>query len=102
RREAGGATGGSLAVYGTGLASLGGLLIWQAGDVVLGVTVVGGFSAAVAVFAVASWAALRFAASGPVARRLGANSIALRYGLANLRRHARGNAIQVASLALGL
>ena len=26
----------------------------------------------------------------------------LRYGLANLRRHARGNAVQVASLALGL
>jgi putative ABC transport system permease protein len=37
-----------------------------------------------------------------VARRLGAHSVALRYGLANLRRHARGNAIQVASLALGL
>ena len=26
----------------------------------------------------------------------------LRYGLANLRRHARGNAVQIASLALGL
>jgi putative ABC transport system permease protein len=37
-----------------------------------------------------------------VARRLGARSAALRYGLANLRRHARGNAVQVASLALGL
>jgi len=30
------------------------------------------------------------------------SNVALRYGLANLRRHARGNAIQVASLALGL
>jgi len=102
RREAGATSGSSLAVYGAGLVSLSGLLIWQAGDVGLGVTVVGGFGAAVAVFAVVAWAALRFAASGPVARRLGANSIALRYGLANLRRHARGNAIQVASLALGL
>ena len=37
-----------------------------------------------------------------MARRVGAGSVALRYGLANLRRHARGNAIQVASLALGL
>ncbi len=37
-----------------------------------------------------------------MARRLGARRPALRYGLANLRRHARSNAIQVASLALGL
>ena len=102
RREAGAASGSSIAVYGTGLGALCGLLIWQAGDVGLGVTVVGGFAAAVAVFAVVAWAALRFAASGRVARRLGSDSIALRYGLANLRRHARGNAIQVASLALGL
>jgi len=49
-----------------------------------------------------AWLGLRFAASGPIARRLGAGSVALRYGLANLRRHARGNAVQVASLALGL
>ena len=102
RRESGAASGSTLAVYAAGLVSLSGLLVWQAGDVVLGITVVGGFGVAVAVFAIVAWAALRFAASGGVARRLGANSIALRYGLANLRRHARGNAIQVASLALGL
>ncbi|MEO8143904.1 MAG: FtsX-like permease family protein [Betaproteobacteria bacterium] len=102
RREAGAASGSTLAVYAAGLVSLSGLLIWQAGDVALGVTVVGGFGIAVAVFAVVAWLGLRLAASGPVARRLGSNSIALRYGLANLRRHARGNAIQVASLALGL
>ena len=102
RREAGAASGSTLAVYAAGLVSLCGLLIWQAGDVALGVTVVGGFGIAVAVFAAVAWLGLRLAASGTVARRLGSNSIALRYGLANLRRHARGNAIQVASLALGL
>ena len=102
RRESGATSGSTFAVYAAGLASLSGLLIWQAGDVRLGFTVVGGFGVAVAVFAAVAWAALRLAASGPVARRLGANSVALRYGLANLRRHARGNAIQVASLALGL
>ena len=102
RRESGATSGSTFAVYATGLASLSGLLIWQAGDLRLGVTVVGGFGVAVAVFAAVAWAALRLVASGPVARRFGANSIALRYGLANLRRHARGNAIQVASLALGL
>ena len=102
RRESGATSGSTFAVYAAGLVSLSGLLIWQAGDVALGVTVVGGFGVAVAVFAVVAWVALRFAASGAVARRLGANSISMRYGLANLRRHARGNAIQVASLALGL
>ena len=35
-------------------------------------------------------------------RFFGAASPAVRYGLANLRRHSRSNAIQVASLALGL
>jgi len=102
RRESGTAKGGTVAVYLTGLAALSGLLVWQAGDVGLGITVVGGFVVAVAVFAVVAWVGLRLAASGSVARRLGARSVALRYGLANLRRHARGNAIQVASLALGL
>src|SRR5205814_2454435 len=34
--------------------------------------------------------------------RVRGGSKALRYGLANLRRHASGNAVQVASLALGL
>ncbi|MBM3368713.1 MAG: FtsX-like permease family protein, partial [Betaproteobacteria bacterium] len=109
RREPGSTRGGTLAVYATGLAALSGMLIWQAGDVRLGVTVVGGFGIAVAVFAGVAWVLLRLLASGPVARRagaalarLGASSTALRYGLANLRRHSRGNAIQVASLALGL
>jgi putative ABC transport system permease protein len=110
RREAGATSGSTFAVYAAGLASLSGLLIWQAGDVGLGVAVVGGFAVAVGVFAAVAWVALRFAASAAVARRVGsmmtrrsgAAAVALRYGLANLRRHARGNAIQVASLALGL
>ena len=68
----------------------------------LGLTIVGGFAGAVVVFALVAWAALALLSSGAVARRLGARSPALRYGLANLRRHARANAIQVASLALGL
>ena len=110
RREAGAASRSTLAVYAAGLLSLSGLLVWQAGDLGLGMTVVGGFVVAVAVFAAVAWGALRLVASGPVARglgaviarRSGAAGLALRYGLANLRRHARGNAIQVASLALGL
>jgi putative ABC transport system permease protein len=62
--------------------------------------VVGGFAAAVAVFFVVAWAVLR-ALTHQKTVSLVANST-LRYGLANLRRHARGNAVQIASLALGL
>ena len=102
RRESGGPQRGALAVYAAGLAALAGLLVWQAGDLRLGAFVVGGFGIAVAGFALVAWLGLRFAASSAVARRLGRASAALRYGLANLRRHARGNAVQVASLALGL
>jgi putative ABC transport system permease protein len=102
RREAGALRGGAIALYASGFAALSALLVWQAGDVRLAATVVGGFSAAVLGFALIAWLALRFLASAPVARRLGRASAALRYGLANLRRHSRGNAVQVASLALGL
>ncbi len=102
RREAGAPRRGTLAVYALGLGALAALLLWQAGDLRLGAYVVGGFGVAVAVFYAAAWLALRAAASAPVARLAGAGGVALRYGLANLKRHARGNAIQVASLALGL
>jgi putative ABC transport system permease protein len=102
RRESGAAGAGTLAAYAAGLAALAGLLIWQAGDVKLGVTVIGGFAGAVAAFAVIAWLALRFFSGGFITRRLAFANIALRYGLANLRRHASGNAVQVASLALGL
>ena len=78
------------------------LLIWQAGDLKLGVTVVGGFAAAVLVFFVVAWGAA-YAASRPrVAFSQIRKQDVLRYGLANLRRHSRSNAVQVASLALGL
>ncbi len=102
RRESGGPRGGTVAAYAAGLAALAGLLVWQAGDLKMGGTVVGGFAGAVLVFFAVSWLALRAAASGSVARFLGAAGPGMRYGLANLRRHARGNAVQVASLALGL
>jgi putative ABC transport system permease protein len=102
RRESGAPKGGTLAIYAAGAAALSGLLIWQAGDARLGLYVIGGFGVAVLVFAAVAFGALRAVSASAVARRLGANSTALRYGLANLRRHARGNAVQVASLALGL
>ena len=102
RREAGAPKGGVVVAYALGFATLAGLLLWQSGDLKLGVTVVGGFSAAVLLFIGIAWVALRGASSSVSMRVFGASSPAVRYGLANLRRHSRSNAIQVASLALGL
>jgi putative ABC transport system permease protein len=89
----------SYASYAAGAAAFGGLLVWQAGDLKLGGYVVGGFAAAVLVFFALAWAVLRLLTRPAVVRRFGRR---FRYGLANLRRHARGNAVQVAALALGL
>jgi putative ABC transport system permease protein len=98
RRETG-FSPGSYVSYAAGAAAFGGLLIWQAGDLKLGGYVVGGFAAAVLVFFAVAWAVLRLLTRPAVVRRFGRR---FRYGLTNLRRHARGNAVQVAALALGL
>src|SRR6185503_19573533 len=90
RRESGAPRGGVLGAYAAGLGALAGLLIWQAGDLRLGVTVVGGFAVALAVFFVASWATLKLVTSRFVVSRI--RNKAFRYGLANLRRHSRTNA----------
>jgi len=102
RRESGATKASTVSVYAAGFAVLAGLLVWQSGDAMLGAYVVGGFGGAVLVFAAVSWIALRLVSGAAAVRMLGARSSALRYGLANLRRHLRGNTIQVASLALGL
>ncbi|HEY7239137.1 MAG TPA: FtsX-like permease family protein [Burkholderiales bacterium] len=85
--------------YLVGAAALAGLLLWQAGDLKLGGYVVGGFAAAVLAFFAAAWGALNLLTRPGVVRRFGKG---MRYGLTSLRRHVRGNAVQVASLALGL
>ena len=96
RREAGTPKAGTVAAYVSGLGALAALLVWQAGDAKLGAYVVGGFGVAVLVFFAVAWIALALLSRVPARNR------SVRYGLASLRRHARGNAVQVAALALGL
>ncbi len=100
RRESGAPRGSALAAYALGMAVLAALLIWQAGDLALGGYVVGGFTVAVLVFFALSWFFLRLLTNRSLLKFVKNRSV--RYGVANLRRHARGNAVQVASLALGL
>lgn len=97
RREVGAPRQGALVGYALGLAALAALLLWQAGEVKLGATVFGGFTAAFLSFWLLSMGALRMLA---VLGRAG--SLSWRYGLANLRRRARANAVQIVALALGL
>ena len=97
RRDVGGPQQRTVVAYAAGLASLGALLLWQAGDLKLAAYVLGGFVAAFAVFGVVSYVALRGAAS---LSRFG--NLSWRYGLANLRRRARANTLQILSLAVGL
>jgi putative ABC transport system permease protein len=97
RREVGAPRQSALAGYALGLAALAALLLWQAGEFKLGATVFGGFAAAFILFWLVSLGALRlFAALGR------AGSVSWRYGMANLRRRSRANAVQIVALALGL
>jgi putative ABC transport system permease protein len=90
---------GTYASYFAGAAAFGGLLVWQAGDLKLGLYVVGGFAAAVLLFFALAWGALKLLTWPALLRRAGGR---VRYGLANLRRRSRSNAVQMAALALGL
>ena len=101
RREAGGAAAGAraLAGYVAGVLAFGALLVWQAGDVKLGAYVAGGFALALAVFFAASWISLKLLSARPLLRRL---PNPLRQGFGQLRRRTLANAVQTASLALGL
>jgi len=99
RREAGGGAGGAIGGYAAGVAAFGALLIWQAGDAKLGVYVAGGFALALLVFFATSWLSLRLLGSRALIQRL---PHPLRQGFGQLRRRTFANAVQTASLALGL
>ncbi len=97
RRDVGPPRQGVLAVYVVGLAAVFGLLLWQAGELKLAGYVFGGFAAAFGLFA-----AIAYAALGLIGRFGRTGSVSWRYGLANLRRRPRANAVQIVAIAVGL
>lgn len=98
RREWGGSAPLSIFSYALGLAALAGLMFWIAGDGRLGSVVLGGFLAALGVFALLG----RLLLLG-IWRLLGARMTGgWRMGLANLRRRADASLVQAVALALGL
>ncbi|MEP7157094.1 MAG: FtsX-like permease family protein [Betaproteobacteria bacterium] len=88
---------GSTFAYLLGFAALAGLIIWRAGEVKLGAIALGGFTAALAVAALAGWLLIQFAAT-----MRGATNGSWRYGLANMKRNSGGSLVQIMALGLGI
>lgn len=97
RREWGESLPLSAVSYLAGILCLAGLMFWMAGEVRLGAVVLGGFTVALAVFALLG--RLLLAAS---ARLAGRASGGWRLGLANLMRRGEASLVQAVALALGL
>jgi putative ABC transport system permease protein len=120
RRELGVAGPGLLGGYLLGLLALAGLMLWIAGEVRLGAYVVGGFTAALLLFAAFARLAIRLATRlrlrlrpqlrpqlrPPLRQDLRSprpshGAIGWRYGLASLERHSTASVLQIVALALG-
>lgn len=99
RRELGAPGRGLIAGYVLCALVMAGLMLWIAGELKLGLYVIGGFSGAVLVFALLAWLGLAgFARLRNLPFLEGSGA---RYALAGLQRHRRGNVIQIVALALG-
>ena len=97
RRDLAAAEPLTMAAFALGLAALSGLILWQAGDLRLGLITLGGFAAALVVSALLAYALIR-----AVAHLRGATPGPWRYGLANLRRRTGASLVQVMALGLGI
>jgi putative ABC transport system permease protein len=97
RRDMGALPAPSMAAYLLGLLLLAALILWQAGNVRLGLMVLGGSAATVLVLALAAGAVMA------LLRRLRRHSSgAWRFGMANLTRRSRGSIVQVVAFGLGM
>jgi putative ABC transport system permease protein len=97
RREIGPPRGASVAGYGAGVGMLAALVLWRASDLKLGLYVIAGFGAALALFAALSWLALKALRGAQ-----GVSGVTWRYGLASMRRRAGASVVQAVALGLGL
>jgi len=98
RREAEATQPRTLLAYAAGLVMFGGVMLWQTGELAVGLTSLAAFVACMALFALVAWgfvACLRFV---PAALDRGV----LRLALADMRRRRAASVTQIVSLALGL
>ncbi|MEW6353492.1 MAG: FtsX-like permease family protein [Pseudomonadota bacterium] len=97
RREIDAGKPRTLSAYGLGLLLLSGLMLWQAGDLKLGVYIILGTAGALLFLAGAAYAGV--AALTALRKRAG---VAWRLGLANVARRARSSVTQVLALGVGI
>ncbi|HLA74995.1 MAG TPA: FtsX-like permease family protein [Gammaproteobacteria bacterium] len=97
RREIDVAEPRSLRAYALGLVLLAGLMLWQAGDIKLGLYLIAGSLAAIAFLAGVAFGLVRLL---NLFRERG--GLAWRFGLANIARRAGGSVVQVVALGLGI
>jgi putative ABC transport system permease protein len=88
----------ALATYGLGLASFVVLLLWQAGDAELALTMAGGFLGAFVLFALIGWLGLTSLKS----LRGAIDHQSWRFAITSLQRRPGATVVQIVSLALGL
>ena len=92
RRELGAPEVRTGMLYASGAVVLGGLFLWQAGSIKLGLTVLAGLCAGLLLFGLLAWIAVH---------GLGRLPVGGRRAFADLARHGRTNALQVVALSLG-
>ncbi len=97
RRDMGALPAPSVTAYLLGLAVLAAMILWQAGNMRLGLMVLGGSAATVLVLTLATVAVLAL-----IRRSRRRASGVWRFGMANLTRRSRGNIVQVVAFGLGM
>jgi putative ABC transport system permease protein len=88
----------TVAAYGLGLTSFIGLLLWQTGDVKLGLMTAGGFLGGFVAFAFIGWMALK----GLGTARILSDHPSWRFAVTALRRRPAASVVQIVALSLGL
>ena len=101
RRDLGSPGRGSLLSWLAAVAAISAMVMWEAADLKLGLAMLGGTVATVAVCAGCAWLAMRGAGRLAGGGR-GRGSFTWRYGIANLNRRALGSIVQMTALGLGI
>lgn len=101
RRDLGAPGRNSLLSWLAAFAAISALVLWEAGDLKLGLAMLAGTLATVALCAGCAWLAMR-AAGALAGGGRGRGSFTWRYGIANLNRRALGSIVQMTALGLGI
>ena len=82
--------------YGLGIAVIGGLILWKAGELRLGLLVFGGFAAAMLAAGLLAWGVI------VAVSQMRSAGVSWRFGIANLHRRRLASVLQVAALGVGV